>query len=187
MPGLAVHALSSSDWLPLAALPFFGYGFHWHWRGRGRFRFNRQSVQANKVLARRGQRGLVYFGGLLGVGLLTEMSSPLVWAGFVYAATSGIRAAAAYAVGFAFGRATPTLAAAANVGADLPPGVIAPFIVVDLRRYTRWLGVATAALGGSAAVASSLGLSPSDPVSSPVSTFRPSGGLSGCRHGGEAT
>lgn len=158
-PAAIIQVLGGSNWLALTAIPLFLVSFRWHWRGRSRFHFSRQSVQANHELARRGRRGAAYFGGLLGVGVLTEMSSPLVWTSLVYAAVTGVSTAASYAVGFALGRSTPALAAAVWVGATTDPHEVTIYVVVRLRRYTRWLGVPVAALGGLASAAVGLGLS----------------------------
>lgn len=134
--------------LPSGAItPLFALCLYWHLNPKTRFRFNRQSVQANKDLARRTRWGALYFGGLLGTGVMTEMSTPLVWAGILLGATSGIVLAIAYAAGFALGRTSPALAATAGIGRRVGPSMIANFVIIDLRAYTRWLGVAASALG----------------------------------------
>jgi hypothetical protein len=62
----------------------------WHVCGRHRIPWGRESVQARRPTAERGWPGLLYFGALLGVGLLTEMARPLVLAGAVMAAAQGV-------------------------------------------------------------------------------------------------
>ena len=62
----------------------------WHVCGRHRIPWGRESVQARRPTAERGWPGLLYFGALLGVGLLTEMATPLVLAGAVMAAAQGV-------------------------------------------------------------------------------------------------
>jgi hypothetical protein len=131
--------------LPVALAAFL-FCLWWYARNSYRVPFGRSSVQANKSLVR-GWLGIVYFGALLGVGLLTEMSTPLVWAGAIYSVVTGPAAAAAYGLGFGVGRSSPAIA-----GAFLGPGVRDPhrvglFVVSDLRSRLRWPGLAASTLG----------------------------------------
>jgi hypothetical protein len=131
--------------MPVATAAFL-FCFWWYARNSYRVPFGRSSVQANKSLVR-GWLGVVYFGALLGVGLLTEMSTPLVWAGALYSVATGPAAAAAYGLGFGLGRSSPAIA-----GAFLGPRVrdhhrVGLFVVIDLRLKLRWAGLAASTLG----------------------------------------
>lgn len=122
------------------------YSLYWHARRRLIVPFGRTSVQANRDLVR-GTPGLVYFGALLGNGLLTEMSSPLVWAGAGFAAVAGPLPALLYGVGFGLGRSATALA-----GIPLGPrvtdyGRVADFVTGALRRRLHPVGVVAALLG----------------------------------------
>lgn len=128
------------------------YSLYWHIRGRVVVPFGRASVQANRDLVR-GTPGLVYFGALLGHGLLTEMSSPLVWAGAGFAAVAGPLPGLLYGIGFGLGRSATALA-----GIPLGPrttdyGRAAGFITVGLRRRLRPVGAVAAVIGAAAAAA----------------------------------
>jgi hypothetical protein len=126
---------------PLGAVILL-YGLVWHLGSRHSFPFARDGIQANRRLAACGIRGLVYFGGLLGVGLLTTMTTPLVLAGGVLTALSGPLWGAAYGAGFATGRAAPAFAATAlNRGpARLTPGDLAQMFTVRGAKMSRSLG-----------------------------------------------
>jgi hypothetical protein len=139
--GLAGRRLA----VPVAALAFL-LCLWWYARNFYRVPFGRSSVQANKALIR-GWLGVVYFGALLGVGLLTEMSTPLVWAGALYSVAVGPGAAATYGIAFGLGRSTPAIA-----GGFLGPRVrdhhhVGLFVVIDLRSRLRWVGLFASTLG----------------------------------------
>lgn len=139
------------------ALAAFLFCLWWYARNSYRVPFGRSSVQANKSLIR-GWLGVVYFGALLGVGLLTEMSTPLVWTGAIYSVATGPAAAAIYGLAFGVGRSSPAIA-----GAFLGPRVrdhhrVGLFVVIDLRSRLRWPGLAASALGVLTAAALLTGL-----------------------------
>lgn len=119
----------------------------WHLSGRDSFRGDRQRFQAKRSWVNRGRAGLFYFGAVLGVGLLTEMSTPLVYAGAALAAASGPLAAAAYGVGFGLGRSVPPWVAVA-MGDRAVPAVVGLAFIENGHRL-RWLGALT---GGSASL-----------------------------------
>ncbi len=131
--------------MPVAAAAFV-FCFWWYARNLYRVPLGRSSVQANKSLVR-GWSGIVYFGALLGVGLLTEMSTPLVWTGALYSVAAGPAAAAAYGLGFGLGRSSPAIA-----GGFLGPRIrdhhrVGLFVIIDLRPRLRWAGLAASTLG----------------------------------------
>jgi len=95
---------------------------------------------------------LIYFGALLGVGVLTEMSTPLVWAGVVYSAAAGLPWAIMYGLGFGLGRSMPALAAVPVYGRDINYGDVAALVVGSLRGPLRYVAVMTAAFGGATTV-----------------------------------
>jgi hypothetical protein len=113
----------------------------WHIRGRQTFPGDRQSVQANRALAFRGRLGLFYFGGLLGVAFLTEMSTPLLYVGAALSLAEGWPWAAAYGVGFGVGRAAPALVAACMRTSPSPDEVSRTFTLANRRRGRR-VGIA---------------------------------------------
>lgn len=142
----AAGQLAGAGYVAPVVVAGYLYGLWWHVRGRVVVPFGRASVQANRDLVR-GTPGLVYFGALLGNGLLTEMSSPLVWAGAGLALVAGPLAALGYGVGFGLGRSATALA-----GIPLGPhttdlGHAAGFITVTLRRRLHPVGAVAALLG----------------------------------------
>jgi cytochrome c biogenesis protein CcdA len=124
----------------------------WHVLGRPRFRFRRLGVQFNRAWVQRGPLGPVYFGALLGLGIVTELSTPLVYANLALAAANGVGWAIAAGAGFGLGRSVPPILGALGVGRATDPGRIPHLIYFELRRPARLLGVTTA-LGGLAALA----------------------------------
>ena len=142
--------------LPAAAV-CFGYCLMWHARGRAQVPFGRRSIQANKSLVR-GVPGLLYFGALLSTGILTEMSTPLVWAGIVYSLAAGLPAALYYGIGFGVGRSVPALAAVPAYRRDIDYGALAGFVVFTLRRPLRHVGTLAALVGAALAAAPALAL-----------------------------
>jgi len=134
------------SFLPTVTLLGFTYCAYWHARSRYRFPLQRRGIQANKALVR-GKPGLLYFGALLGTGVITEMATPLVWTGALFAASSGISAAAGYGIGFGLGRSAPALAAIALGPLLTDYGSLAAFIVVETRQRLRVVGFAGALLG----------------------------------------
>lgn len=67
-------------------------------------------LQMNRQTAGLPGLGLVLYGAVLGIGVATIVSTPLVWLGFVFAVIAGsVGWGVAYGVGFAVGRALPLL------------------------------------------------------------------------------
>jgi hypothetical protein len=79
----------------------------WHALGRTSVPFGRQGIQANRSLARRGPLGLAYFGALLGMGVFTEMASPLVIGGALLSITWGAHWGLSYGLSFGVARSMP--------------------------------------------------------------------------------
>jgi hypothetical protein len=124
----------------LAAAVLVGSAF-WYGKGGGHVPFGRQGVQSHRDLAGRGWLGLMYFGGLLGVGLLTQMSTPLVWAGVFVSLYKGPGWAFVYGIGFGVGRAIPVWVVAFLRGRFIPAELTA-YLISNSRRL-RWVGLAT--------------------------------------------
>lgn len=140
--GSAVYAA----YLAPAAVALYLYALYWHLWRRVVVPFGRSSVQANRDLVR-GTPGLVYFGALLGHGLLTEMASPLVWAGAGFAVVGGAWAGLGYGIGFGIGRSATALAGIPFGPQVSDYGRVAGFINGRLRQWLRPVGVVAAALG----------------------------------------
>jgi len=100
----------------------------WHALGRTSVPFGRHAVQANRRLARRGAWGLVYFGALLGMGVLTEMASPLVIGGAWLSIAWGMHWGMSYGLGFGAARSMPAfrgaIAGSEGLSIHLPEKVI---------------------------------------------------------------
>jgi hypothetical protein len=126
-----------------AVLAIFSIG--WHVRGRDTFRGDNQRRQARRDLAVRPPFGLVYFGALLGFGLVTAMSTPLVYAGAAFAFGIGGLPGACYGFGFALGRSVPGLAGVILPFSEtLSPVAAGSYISGGFRKSRRSLGVAAA-------------------------------------------
>jgi hypothetical protein len=143
--GAIGSALGRPSVLLLLAVAVLFWACQWYLRGRYHLPGGRQAVQANRNLAVRGPAGMLYFGALLGVGLLTEMSTPLVYAGAALSLSQGIGWGALYGVGFGLGRSVPALAAALIPRRDISPAAIARTMAFTNRERSRWLGLATSA------------------------------------------
>lgn len=117
----------------------------WYIIRRPRFRWSRQDNQANRALAYSGALGQLYFGTLMGVGILTQMSTPLVYASLLGAASEGVAWALVAGVGFGLGRSMPAVAGAA-VGeyASNPHSLY--LALTRPRRTARTIGAGLAAL-----------------------------------------
>ena len=146
--GSAVHARLV---VGVIAIGWFAFCLCWHAFGFVKVPLGRESIQANKQWARKGPRGLFYFGALLGIGLLTQMASPLVLAGAFVAASSGLWWAVAYGLGFGAGRSVPVLSGAISGLGKLDPGQLA---ARTIRRRLTW----ASRLAGSIASLLALGL-----------------------------
>ncbi len=129
----------------ILALVLLLYSAYWHAAGRSNVPMGRERFQARRDWVRRGRRGLVYFGAVLGVGLLTEMSTPLVYAGAALSAGTGGFRGLAYGIGFGLGRAMPAWAGAV-VGQRFPPGKVGLAFIENYRRL-RWVGVLASLTG----------------------------------------
>lgn len=116
----------------------------WHGLGGRAVPFGRVGVQANRDLAFKGPWGIVYFGALLGIGLLTQMSTPLVYGGAVLSMASGAAGGFIYGAGFGLGRSLPALGAALR-GTPEDPSTIARFFTESVPTV-RWLGASVAVI-----------------------------------------
>jgi len=75
------------------------------------------------------------------------MSSPLVWAGVLYAAVAGLPAAAFYGVGFGLGRSAPAVAAVPVYRRRIDHGALAMSFVAGFGRPARYLAIAASVVG----------------------------------------
>lgn len=118
-------------------------GGFWHSR-RQRFQpWRKAGVQARRHLAARGAVGRAYFGAVLGVGVLTEITTPLVGAGLVASVALGPVAGITYGVAFGIGRAVPGFVAAVSLRGD-DPKPVTEWMFGESHSTVRVLGVATA-------------------------------------------
>jgi hypothetical protein len=97
---------------------------------------------------------LIYFGALLGIGIFTEATTPLVWAGAFYSLAAGLPGGLLYGTGFGLGRSAPALAAVFVARRDINYGAIADLIVIRLRRPLRYVAFLAALAGACVAAAS---------------------------------
>lgn len=133
---------------PVAAaisLLAFAGSFVWHLAGRRRVPWGHEHVQARRDLALRGVEGKLYFGAILGIGLLTDMATPLVYGGAALALSLGAFNGATYGVGFGLGRAIPAWFAA-GLGRRFSPGTVAARMI-GATSVARWPGMSVAAGG----------------------------------------
>lgn len=129
----------------MIGLGLLAYAVFWHATGRSTVPAGRQGFQARRAWVDEGRGGLLYFGAVLGVGFLTEMSTPLVHAGMALAAAHGPYQGMGYGAGFGAGRSLPTWTAVV-LGGRFPPGLVGVTFVENYRRF-RVLG-ALASIGG---------------------------------------
>lgn len=92
-----------------------------------------------------GPRGVLYFGAILGVGLLTDMATPLVYGGAALALNIGPGAALISGIGFGLGRSLPGWVAVV-VGPLAPPSRVAVRMISAVHWF-RWPGAAIGILG----------------------------------------
>lgn len=124
---------------PVAAI-LLGWCAIWYLRGRGRVPFGRAGIQARRALVTRGYVGLGLFGAILGVGFLTEMSTPLVQAGCALALAQQPFFGVCYGMGFGMGRAVgPWIGAVAPRRVSMQ-ALARPFL--DWKANSRWPGLA---------------------------------------------
>lgn len=87
--------------------------------------------------------GRLYFGGILGLGIATYMTTPLVYALVLYAAAVHLPGALLVGVGFGLGRSRPLVTGLWARGRLTPAGVAQRF--AHLNAVDRLLGCAIAA------------------------------------------
>lgn len=142
------------EWLPQAAVRGVGgavilLAILWHALGHARFPGDRNGWQASRERALITRTGRLYFGFLLGLGVFTRMTTPLVYALLLAVAASGSASlAVAAGLGFGLGRSIPAFA---GVGAGRASGdavTVSRQILMQGRVVDRLAGVATgSALG----------------------------------------
>ena len=128
----------------ILALVAYIAAWRWHLSNRWRFPGDRRGVQANKHLVR-GIGGRLYFGALLGAGIVTEMSTPLVSTGIFYGLAGGALVAVCYGFGFGLGRSAPSMAAVPLYRRDIDYGPVASRVVVSMRQFGKYAGPFVAA------------------------------------------
>lgn len=115
----------------------------WHLSGRTGFPFDRSGVQANREWAMATRVGRVYFGYLLGVGVITHLTTPLVYALLALSAAAGWQAALALGIGFGLGRSLLAVAGAVLVDRGGDAGEISARIITP-GAVDRWVGAVSA-------------------------------------------
>ena len=115
----------------------------WHLSGGTGFPFDRSGVQANREWAMATRVGRVYFGYLLGVGVITHLTTPLVYALLALSAAAGWQAALALGIGFGLGRSLLAVAGAVLVDRGGDPGEISTRIITP-GAVDRWVGAVSA-------------------------------------------
>ncbi len=139
-PTLRVFAL-------VAAALLFGAAGFWHLAGLASFPLNRAGRQASRSRVQRGWLGVVYFGAVLGSGLMTAMATPLVYAGALVSAAAGPMGGMFYGLGFGLGRSAPAMVGAV-VGSRGPEATeVVTIMTTGSYQTSRWLGGFAAALG----------------------------------------
>lgn len=148
---LVVSAFDARLVVRVVAIAWIAFCLCWHAFGFVKVPLGRESIQANRQWARKGPPGLVYFGAVLGIGLLTQTASPLVLGGAFVAASSGVWWAVLYGAGFGTGRSLPAFSGAMAGLGGLDPGQLA---ARTISRRRTWV----TRLAGSAASLLALGL-----------------------------
>jgi hypothetical protein len=105
--------------------------------------FAQQGRQSVRSLANAGRLGRLYFGAVLGVGIATHMTTPLVWASLFVASVEGVWWAAAAGIGFGLARALPALAGGVFGGDRWLPGAVTR-LILSFDTSARIAGVAIA-------------------------------------------
>jgi len=85
---------------------------------------------------------MLYFGALLGVGFLTQMTTPFVWIGVAIAIAQGPAWGAGFGAGFGIGRAIPVWRTPLDPAELNPDELTEKIVLSDLRS----LGFATGLL-----------------------------------------
>ena len=119
----------------------------WHLRGHAGFPLDRSGVQANRAWAMSTRLGRVYFGYLLGLGVITHLTTPLVYALLALSAAAGWQVGLALGIGFGLGRSLLAIAGAALVDRGGDPGELSTRIITA-GAVDQWVG----ALGALAVV-----------------------------------
>lgn len=92
-----------------AAIAAAGYSLVWHASGARRFPGSHPGWQVDRQIATQTRLGRVYFGGSLGFGIVTQMSTPLVYVVALYAIAVHLPLALLAGAGFGLGRSRPIL------------------------------------------------------------------------------
>ena len=116
--------------------------FAWYVRWGVNFPGSRRGRQANRRRAQRGLRGSIYFGAVLGPGVLTEAATPLVLLGVALSVGYGLTWSAGYGLGFAAGRSAASWTGVVLGGRDVNVNSVVHGMLA-LPRHMRWLGIAT--------------------------------------------
>lgn len=144
MFGAAGAVINTVIPLRLAAFIVVALVLFWYLLRASRFPGSLQGRQANRELAR-SRPGVLYFGMLLGTGLFTQMSTPLVFAGLALSLAEGAAWGALFGVGFGLGRSAPALAGPFLAASAVSPVTAANAVTVRFQPQARALGLATAA------------------------------------------
>ena len=118
--GLAVPVTIARTFVWLTA----GVAVLWYISQRRVHTFALPGRQAVRKLAQRGVAGVFYFGAILGVGLVTEMSTPLVLCGVLSCVLAGPAYGVVYGLGFALGRSSPAFHGAIVKSAFSPGEIV---------------------------------------------------------------
>lgn len=118
------------------------FALAWHARGARTFIGSRSGRQASRRVAQQARFGRVYFGAVLGFGVLTYMTTPLVYAGWLYGAEVGLPLSLLIGAGFGLGRSRPLATGLVARGGLTPVGAAELF--ADLRAHHRLIGCALA-------------------------------------------
>jgi hypothetical protein len=135
-----IGVLLDGWWWALAAAALAVFALAWHLRGGGGFPFDRSGVQANREWATSTRLGRVYFGYLLGLGVITHLTTPLVYALLALSAATGWQVALALGAGFGLGRSLLAVAGAVLVERGGDPGDVSTRIITP-GALDRWVGV----------------------------------------------
>ena len=122
------------------------YAALWYAAGHRDFPLSRPGAQANAKKSTRGLAGSAHFGAVMGVGFLTEMSTPFVWVAVAVAAWQGPLWGLLYGTGFAVGRSAPAWLGAILAFRHMSPGAVS-LTVLRLRPHFRWPGLVVALSG----------------------------------------